>query len=477
MQPIRIGTRHNAETSLYLDRSDLKAHVHSIGASRKGKSKLIEWVAREFTKNRQGFCVIDPNGFLYHDLLQWLAYIKPQRNKIFLFNPSNDKRVVGFNPFRLGEEKTEATITAKVDRLVGATMKALGSADISAMPRLERVMRCLYYVLIEQDLSIDSLRYFLSPRHFHLRDIIVSRCKSEAMQDSFAMLIGEKSDNAYLSQMESAANRLFRIITNQTFRRVCGLQTNNISIREIVNGNGILLANMQSTFTFSAESAKVLGTLLVNEIWETIRQRTREEAKTLPKFFLIMDEFQTFITPDIVPMLDQSAKYGLSLMLFHQNLSQLDSQLLSATTACHTKFVFGGVSEKDARTMLEGSSPRTLDIREDTRLVPQLAPAQFMLRRPEKRLEYATAPFVHDYPLPEEKITEYVDLLTSNFLTSEAVDSALAKTLIVEETITKALPAAKAKPIKQAEIPSTLPEALPNDAGTLTAPNDDDFYY
>ena len=50
-QPIRLGDR------------ELETHVHGIGASRTGKSKLVEWITREMIRNRQGFCLIDPHGF------------------------------------------------------------------------------------------------------------------------------------------------------------------------------------------------------------------------------------------------------------------------------------------------------------------------------------------------------------------------------------------------------------------------------
>ena len=60
-------------------------------------------------RNRQGFCLIDPHGFLYDDLVRWLAYHQPKR-EIILFEPSTDERIVGFNPFQPRSEETLSTL-------------------------------------------------------------------------------------------------------------------------------------------------------------------------------------------------------------------------------------------------------------------------------------------------------------------------------------------------------------------------------
>jgi len=424
---LRVGNQeHENGAPLYLSNQDFKAHAHGIGASRAGKSKLLEYIARQFIKEPQGFCLIDPGGFLYHDLIQYLAFTKPSRD-IVLFNPSYDEKVVGFNPFYLHETKTEATITAKVDRLIGSTLKAWGMTDTANAPRLERVMRCLYYVLIEQDLPVEAVRYFLSPRHFHIRDAIIDRIESENIKDQWLMMTENKRPEAYLNIVESTANRLFKFLTNQTVKRIIGTPENAIDVQKIINQRGTLLVNLQPSFSFSQEAARIIGTLLVNEIWETIRRRTRNETRKLPTFFLIVDEFQNFATPDFAQMLDQSAKYGLHLVLFHQNLNQLDGDLRTALTACHTRFVFGGVTRQDAGYMLEGSLPSFEDLREDINNVPSLPPRHYLLKRPEQRLIYAFTPTVHEYRVTEEKLEKYVAELTAGYLTPDEIDRLLAQ--------------------------------------------------
>ena len=93
------------------------------------------------------------------------------------------------------------------------------------------------------------------------------------------------------------------------------------------------------------------------------------------RYYMIIDEFQLFLTPDIPEMLDQAAKYGIHLFLFHQHLSQLrqlDEQAYGAVMGnARIKAVFGGLSRQDARTMAEEIFPGQIDLRRVKFLIEQ----------------------------------------------------------------------------------------------------------
>lgn len=460
---LQIGTTENEEGApLFLSSDDLKAHAHGIGASRSGKSKFIEHIAREFVKSRQGFCLIDPGGTLYEAMVQWLAYVKPSRADITLLDPSYENRVVGFDPLHITGEKSDAAISARVDRMVSLTLKALQVSDISNAPRLIRVMRCLYYVLIEQDLSIDAVRYFLNPRHFGIRDKIIDRIQSEAIKDQWLMLTSKRTD-AYINTVESTANRLFRFLTQPTIRRMLAVPSNSIDVGRIINNRGVLLVNLKPNDYFSEDSAKIIGAFLFNEIWAAVRRRTREEIRKSPKFFLLVDEFQDFATPDFAQMLDQAAKYGLHLMLFHQNYDHLQSDLKTAMSACHTRFVFGGVHQADASRMLAGSIPHSETLREDISTAPTLFQRHYVLKRPEKPLAYGYAPFVKEFRLPPPKTDRYVEALTSAFLSPDEIEEYLRRK-DSELTESAKPPVSQLEP-KPVDIGEALTGKVPLDSG------------
>ena len=373
MRPIFIGKDEDGE-SIHLGDRELETHVHGIGASRTGKSKLIEWIARAMIRDRQGFCLIDPHGFLYDDLVRWLAYVKPNR-EIILFEPAADDRIVGFNPFQCRDEESLSTL---VDRRVQATVKAWGAANTDATPRLEKWLHNLYWAFMEQGYSLDVARYFLLWQEKQTRNHLINGIRSDIVRSQWQAIASLKNLQDFWGHIESTENRLlFRFVEPKQIRRVMGLAINNIDLQEIVETGKILLVNLQPKRNrLSSQNAHLIGTLLLNELWEIARERRQGPGGRPPSpFFLVIDEFQLFLTPDIPEMLDQAAKYGLHLFLFHQHLSQLrknDEQAYGAVmTNARIKAVFGGLTREDARTMAEEIFPKQIDLKRVKFLIEQ----------------------------------------------------------------------------------------------------------
>lgn len=355
-----------------LGEAELQTHMHLIGASRTGKSKMAEWIARDLIRHDHGLCVIDPHGFLYEDILNWLAYLdSPQ--EIILFDPSSEKRVVGFNPFiSLGGD-----VSIQTDRILKATLKAWGETDINKTPRLVRWLRCLYHVILEQGYSIEYVKYLLNFNEKEVRKFLVSKITSDQVRNEFEELSDLTRLKDFLEQIESTKNRLFPFMDSRQVRRIVGLDKNNIDLEDIIESGKILLVNLQpKRGVLSDENSHLLGTLLLSEIWDIAKHRKENEFRDKPSnFFVMIDEFQLFLTPDIPEMLDQAAKYGIHLILCHQHLSQLeemDKQIYGAVMGnAKTKIVFGGLSDKDAMTMARELFPGQINLNRVKYLIEQ----------------------------------------------------------------------------------------------------------
>jgi TraM recognition site of TraD and TraG len=372
MKPLFIGKSEDGDP-IRLGEGELQTHVHGIGASRTGKSKLIEWIAREMIRNRQGFCLIDPHGFLYDDLVRWLAYRQPKQ-EIILFEPAAIDRIVGFNPF---QRKSEGDLSTLVDRRVQATVKAWGAANSDATPRLEKWLHNLYWAFMEQGYSLDVARYFLLWQEKQIREHLIDSIRSHTVRSQWQAIASLKNLQDFWGHIESTENRLlFRFIEPKQVQRVMGLNINNIDFEDIIENGKILLVNLQPKKNrLSRENARLIGTLLLSELWEIARERQQGPGGRPPSpYFIIIDEFQLFLTPDIPEMLDQAAKYGIHLFLFHQHLSQLrrlDEEAHGSMTNARIKLVFGGLAREDARVMAEEMFPRQIDLKRVKILIEQ----------------------------------------------------------------------------------------------------------
>jgi len=422
---IHVGNTDD-RTRVFLSSHDLQTHVHALGASRKGKSKLAEYIVRQLVKTQKAFCLIDPHGELYGNLLQWLAYVRPKHD-VILFNPSYEKRIVGFNPFTIADPTDEAKLSTKVDRMVAATLLAWGQTDANNTPRLERWLRTLYFTILEQGLSIDAARFFLSYEHKSVRDSIIAQIRSPAVREEWMNLLASSTKHGFVGRLESVGNRLQRFVAHPTIRRMMSVSTNSIDIEALTNGKHSLIANLQPSDLLSEDVARITGTLLLNEIWEVVRRRKVRGGKRPRDFFVIIDEFQNFATPDVSTMLDEGAKYGLHLILLHQRLSQLNADLQGAIKNAHTRCIFGGLPKGEAEEMLYGSKPSTpiAEPKEDVNATVMHSRQHFTLRRPEKRLEFVTTPLVEEYGLGSETVERYVAQKLARYLTVREVDALL----------------------------------------------------
>ena len=390
MRPLFIGYTDHKD-KLHLTDDDLDTHVHGIGGTRSGKSKFIEHLARELYNQRQGFCLIDPAGFLYDDLVRWLTYIQSKREIVF-FNPSATNRIVGLNPFH----RTTEDVSVQADRLIQTTVKAWGLSDTDQTARLERWLRCTYHTLLEQGRPLAIAEYLLGWTDAEVRRFVVEQVQSNLIRKEWAQLAGyegqRRTPQHFDGQVESSRNKLFRFLCHDQVQRIMGLPDNNLDLEDIIENGKILLVNLAPSVVLTQESSRLIGTLLLDGIWNVAKRREKTAAGKHPSAFpLIIDEFQNFLTPDIPLILDQGAKRGLHLFLFHHRLGQLrlkDENIYDAVmTHATTKVVFGSLNHDDATTMVDALFPGQLDLTQVKMYIKNTKVAQ----RYEREFTYTTS--------------------------------------------------------------------------------------
>lgn len=376
--------------NLSLLHGDLLTHVHCTGLSRSGKSKLIEFVVRQLIRLRKSFILLDPNGVLYTDLLEWLAYTGPQKPPI-LIDWSYAERFPGFNPFRIKQEGRDYLMT-KTERMVAATMMAWGANGVEG-PRLTKFLRAIYYTLLQQQLPISAADHFLN-WHSTQRKAIIDKIDNESIRTTLVKLYSG-TQSAFESYIDSTGSRL-QLFIHPHIRRLMGVADHCIDLEDTIDSGKSLLINLQPSDRLSQETGRVVGTLLINELWEIFRRKKKPK-----EFYLIVDECQLFFTPDIAEMLDQAAKYGLHLFLFHQRLDHLPAAHVGALVNAQTKIEFNS----DEFTPIQ---------------------RRFMLTRPNGTKYLDEVPTVHRYPLKPETVLRYAKKLSKNFPTLEERDKTLS---------------------------------------------------
>jgi hypothetical protein len=320
-----------------------QTHMHVIGSSGYGKSKFLEWLMRHLTKSTDaGFCLFDWHGTLYRDVLRYLAGTAFKLRPVYILDPSDGRFVTGFNPF----STTDEDMSAQVSRRIDATVKPWGATSTDETPQLSRVLRMLYSFAAEAHATLPNAHLMLYAANQNLRTYAASLVKDDYIRQQLRDF-AEFSDSYLRQYVSSTMNRLDRFLAPTAVRRMLGRESGNISIRQILDENGILLVNLSASGNLTSESGKLIAALLMNEFREAALAR----AGTKKRFVLFLDEFQEYVTHDIAQMLDQVRKGGLNLVLSHQHLAQLgddESLQSSIATNARIKAVFGGLDYETA---------------------------------------------------------------------------------------------------------------------------------
>ena len=390
---LQIGREIEGGWTVNLNAKDLESHVHGMGLSRSGKSMLMLSILQQFVRQRKPFCLIDPHGSLYRDLLGWLV-ARNYRQPFTLFNPSYESRIVGFNPF-LTQYEDEARIMTKAERLSQQLLRVFGLDNSDQFGNIERWLRAFFYTVLDWDLSISDLKYLLYWEYEKERRGLIEMVSSEIIRADLKELYSSKTE--FEKKISSTKNKLQRF-THPQMRRIMGLKENNINLPIVIEKKQSILCNLQASEDdlVGKENMRALGTLLISEIWELFRKRTKPQ-----EFYLIVDEAQEYMTPDLAAILPQSAKYGLHLMLFHQHPGQLTPGIASAIKNAQTKLFFS-----------------TEDVPKEQR--------HFTLRRANGEDILCQSPLMTLRPASQSRIDQYVEYTTQSFMTCEQVDEKLS---------------------------------------------------
>lgn len=124
-------------------------------------------------------------------------------------------------------------------------------------------------------------------------------------------------------------NKVGAFLSNPILRRALCEPEREFSPRRVMDEGRVLVVRLDKG-RMGAETASLLGALLVSQLSVAAMSRAdRPESERRP-FFLYLDEFHSFSTPALAEMLSELRKYRVGLVLAHQYLEQLEETVRGA---------------------------------------------------------------------------------------------------------------------------------------------------
>ncbi len=317
------------ERPIFISEEDRRRHMYIIGKTGTGKSQLLEEMIIQDIRAGKGVAVVDPHGDLIDGIV---SRIPPERAEdVIYFDPSDTERPMGLNML---EAKTEEQKHFVVTSIVGLMYKLYDPMKTGIIgPRFEHAIRnAMLTVMVEPGNTFVEVVRVLTDSAFvqellpKLQDPIIRRYWTDQ--------IAQTADFHKSEVLDYIVSKFGRFVTNKLMRNIIGQSESSFDFRKVMDDGKILLVNLAKG-KVGEENSNFLGLILVPRILISAMSRQEIPEEKRRDFYLYVDEFQNFATPDFAQILSEARKYRLNLIVANQFIGQMEEEVKNA--------VFGNV--------------------------------------------------------------------------------------------------------------------------------------
>lgn len=320
-------------------------HIYCVGRTGSGKTTLLRNFALQAMTAGEGLAVVAPEAELVHEEL--LPFIPESRHgDVVVVDPTDIRHPVSFNPLHLapGED-----LDLKSAELM-SVFERLCQEGTAGAPRMETILRQALYSLLPIDgTTLLDLEKLLDRQDDTYRRWVIGQTGDEDARNFWSRVYLGYPKDAHLSLL----NRLGRFLRPRTVRTLLCSSGTSLDVRRLMDDGKILLFSL-SDGLLGEENAELLGQLVVAKIQLAAMSRADVPPEQRRFFTLIADEFQRFAkgaATSYEQMLSRARKYGVGLVLAHQQTGQIPEQLMRGILGNVGTVVVFQVGASDARRL------------------------------------------------------------------------------------------------------------------------------
>jgi hypothetical protein len=310
---------------VFIERDDRRRHTYIIGKTGTGKTEFLKQMIMQDINAGEGLAVIDPHGDLVEDVLK---LIPPSRAEdVILFDPSDTDRPMGFNMLEADTEQQKHFV---VNSIIGLMYKLFDPNKTGIIgPRFEHAIRnAMLTVMYEKGSTFIEVVRVLTDQKFVQE--LLPKVEDPIIRRYWTDQIAQTSDFHKSEVLDYITSKFGRFVTNKMIRNIFGQSDSAFQFRKVMDEGKILLINL-SKGKIGEENASFLGLVLVPKI--LVAAMSRQDIVDKDKrrdFFLYVDEFQNFATPDFAQILSEARKYKLNLIVANQFIGQMEEEIKNA---------------------------------------------------------------------------------------------------------------------------------------------------
>jgi hypothetical protein len=352
--PVTYFARTNARSphmrrTFGIKHADRRSHMYVIGKTGTGKSTMIETLALQDIERGEGLTIVDPHGSLAERVRD--AIPEHRRKDLIYFDPSDPDQPYRYNPLAsVSPEKRPLAVALLIEvlqKLWGE--KAWGN-------KMENTLRQSLLALMDQDhATLPDVLRLLSDDSY--RKSILDKIRHEPVANFW-----RHEYPAYPAQYRITANapilnKVSAFLSYPTLHKVLTEPGDMLDFRDIMDNRKILLVNLSSG-KLGLDAAHLFGAMIVTSIALAGFSRADTPQEERVDHFLYLDEFQNVTTLTMTNMLSELRKFRLSLILGHQYIHQLETDVQHAVFGNAATIVSFRVGVKDAPLLAQEFAPK-----------------------------------------------------------------------------------------------------------------------
>lgn len=359
-----------------IPQEDRNIHHYIIGGSGSGKSRFIQSIINQDIANKAGFGLIDPHGDLFEDTMGYLAlthYEEFLHDNVVVVDPTHETFTATFNPIQPMQGISSAEIA---NELVFVFHKVWGD---SWGYRMADIIRMSLMALSENGMTLNDVPPLLTNAEFRAK--VLANVTNETCLRYFHDRYNVQPKKIQAEWAEPVLNKMSALLSDRRIRHVFAAKEGSFNLRDVMDSGKILLVNLNRGKLKGASDT--LGAILTSAFQMAAYSRSDIPPSQRKQYYLYIDEFENMASESFTEMLGEARKYRISLILAHQNITQVSKELASGVMSnCSLQTYFrlmrndAGLLSKEGLLALYEENPSWEDL---TQMLQKLQTREFIM--------------------------------------------------------------------------------------------------
>lgn len=301
-----------------------RSHTYVVGRPGSGKSTLLMNLILQDIAGDEAVVLIDPHGDLWADIRD---RIPPHRkNDLLLVHMGEPALQPALNLLQLGPgdpAEERALVVDTMYQLIRRMMFSGLTIDATG-PLFNKYFRAALLLLLEAEGANASLAKFetVFSDPFYRDDLRTRAGVSAETLQQWRQILDTGGEHTLDNMVPWVTSKLTQLTQSTILRPILGGTTTSLDFGSVIAKRQICLINLANG-RIGTEAAGLLGGILTHRLEQAAKRQAGLSADARGQTSVYFDEFHTFASEFLRPLMAETRKYGLRLTLANQTLSQM----------------------------------------------------------------------------------------------------------------------------------------------------------